>query len=181
MSEMSPGTALRQLQQAQAGLKKARQVLRLAKSDPNASDRILEAGWESLGQAHRLLAAIPLAAADEAVMTKQLAVQRYATALLVRLRRLVPQRFPGRRRGRSRRRRGRFLKTPFSEHVSCPGRARPLSPTVRRPTGPRPVTAAEPPARTCRPSPSSRSRGQPPVHLRKMVIGPVGRVRPCRR
>ncbi len=46
-------------------------------------------GWESLAQTHRLLAAIPLAAADEAVMTKQLAVERYATALLVRLRRIV--------------------------------------------------------------------------------------------
>ena len=35
------------------------------------------------------MAGIPLAAADEAVMTRQLAVQRYATALLVRLRRLL--------------------------------------------------------------------------------------------
>ncbi|MHC5536805.1 hypothetical protein ACYOEI_00865 [Singulisphaera rosea] len=87
MSEMSPGTALRQLQQAQAGLKKARQVLRLAKGDPNASRGVLKAGWESLAACHRLLATIPLAAANEPVMTKQLAVQRYATALLVRLRR----------------------------------------------------------------------------------------------
>lgn len=87
MSEMSPGTALRQLQQAQAGLKKARQVLRLAKGDPNASRGVLKVGWESLAACHRLLATIPLDAANEPVMTKQLAVQRYATALLVRLRR----------------------------------------------------------------------------------------------
>ncbi len=89
MSDMSPGAALRQLQQAQAGLKKARQALRLAKDDPQASRGVLTRGWESLAQAHRLLAAIPPAAATEPVMTKQLAVQRYATALLVRLRRVV--------------------------------------------------------------------------------------------
>ena len=49
---------------------------------------VLDAGWDSLVQAHRLMAAIPRAAVDEAVMTQQLSVQRYATALLVRLRRL---------------------------------------------------------------------------------------------
>jgi hypothetical protein len=89
MSEISPGAALRQIQQAQAELKKARQALRLAKGDPQASRGVLKLGWESLAQAHRLLAAIPLAAATEPVMTKQLAVQRSATALLVRLRRVV--------------------------------------------------------------------------------------------
>jgi hypothetical protein len=89
MPEMSPGAALRQLQQAQAGLRKARQVLRLAKGDPYATRGVLKAGWESLAQAHRLMASIPLEAATEPVMTKQLAVARYATALLVRLRRLV--------------------------------------------------------------------------------------------
>src|SRR5205823_2800158 len=85
----SPGAALRTIQQAQAGLRKARQVLRLAKGDPDAARGALKAGWESLAQAHRLLAAIPLEAATEPVMTKQLAAERYATALLVRLRRLV--------------------------------------------------------------------------------------------
>ena len=86
MAEMSPGAALRQLQQAQAGLRRARQALaRSGGEEP----RILRVGWESLAQAHRLLAAIPLEAATEPVMTKQLAVQRYATALLVRLRRIV--------------------------------------------------------------------------------------------
>ena len=78
MRGMSPGTALRQLQQAQAGLKKARQLLKQAR-DPER---------ESLSRAHRLMAEIPREAVDDAVLTKQLAVQRYATALLVRLRRL---------------------------------------------------------------------------------------------
>ena len=89
MPEMSPGLALRNLQQAQAGLKKARQVLRLSKADPQAAPKVLKVGWESLAAAHRIMAAIPLEAATEPVMTKQLAVERYSTALLVRLRRLL--------------------------------------------------------------------------------------------
>jgi hypothetical protein len=89
MSQMSPGAALRQLQQAQAGLKKARQALRLARGDADATPAVLKAGWEALAQAHRLVAAIPFEAATEPVMTKQLSVERYATALLVRLRRLA--------------------------------------------------------------------------------------------
>jgi hypothetical protein len=93
MPEMTTGYALRQLQQAQAGMKKARQALQLAKGDPQAAPHLLKVGWQSLAQAHRLVAEIPLAAADEAVMTKQLAVQRYATALLVRLRRVLRKDF----------------------------------------------------------------------------------------
>jgi hypothetical protein len=89
MKEMSPGTALRQLQQAQAALKKARQLLKQARGGAQARPAVLRAGWESLAQANRLMAEIPVAAADEAVMTRQIAVQRYATALLVRLRRLL--------------------------------------------------------------------------------------------
>ena len=89
MKEMSPGAALRQLQQAQAGLKKARQLLKQARGGGSPQPAVLRAGWESLAQANRLMAEIPVAAADEAVMTRQLAVQRYATALLVRLRRLL--------------------------------------------------------------------------------------------
>ncbi len=89
MPEMSPGAALRHLQQAQAGLKKARKALRMAKDNPQARQTILKMGWESLILCHKSLAAIPLEAADETVMTKQLAVQRYATSLLVRLRRLL--------------------------------------------------------------------------------------------
>jgi hypothetical protein len=89
MKEMSPGTALRQLQQAQAGLKKVRQLLKQARAEGQARPAVLRAGWESLAQANRLMAEIPLTAADEAVMTRQIAVQRYATALLVRLRRLL--------------------------------------------------------------------------------------------
>jgi hypothetical protein len=89
MPEMSPGAALRNIQQAHAGLRKARQALRLAKGDPHATRGVLKLGWESLAQAHRLLALTPLEAATEPVMTKQLAAERYATALLVRLRRLL--------------------------------------------------------------------------------------------
>jgi hypothetical protein len=89
MPEMSPGLALRQIQQAHAGLKKARQAIRFAKGDPDASQGVVKVGWASLNEAFRLLASIPLAAANEPVMTKQLALQRYATALLVRLRRIV--------------------------------------------------------------------------------------------
>ena len=89
MSEMSPGAALRQLQQAQAGLKKARQVMKLARGDVNANRNVIKIGWESLAKAHRLLAEIPLGAVTEPVLTKQLAVERYSTALLVRLRRLL--------------------------------------------------------------------------------------------
>jgi hypothetical protein len=89
MKEMSPGTAMRQLQQAQAVLKKARQLLKQIRGGGPSSTAVLKAGWESLSHANRLMAEIPVAAADEAVMTRQLAVQRYATALLVRLRRLL--------------------------------------------------------------------------------------------
>ena len=92
MTEMSPGTALRTLQQAQAGLRKARSALRATRpvaAAPAASTAALKVGWDSLVQAHKLLATIPLGAANEDVMTRQLAVQRYATALLVRLRRLA--------------------------------------------------------------------------------------------
>jgi hypothetical protein len=89
MPEISPATALRQLQQAQAGLKKARQLMRASKKDPAANRRVLAVGWESLAKAHSLMAAIPLDAATEPVMSRQLSVERYATALLVRLRRLI--------------------------------------------------------------------------------------------
>jgi hypothetical protein len=91
MAEMSAGTALRNLQQAHATLKRARQALRIIRGgdDPEAAQETLRVGWEALARAHRLLADIPVAAANGAVMTKQLSVQRYATALLVRLRRLA--------------------------------------------------------------------------------------------
>jgi hypothetical protein len=92
MADTTPGTVLRQLQQAQGGMKKSRQALsQLRGSDPSpeAVDRVLRLGWESLAAAHRTMAAIPLAAASDEVLTRQIALQRYATALLVRLRRLT--------------------------------------------------------------------------------------------
>jgi hypothetical protein len=85
---MSPGAAMRDLQRAHAGLRKARELLKPARDDPQAMAGVFKVGWESLTQAHRLMAAIPSEATDDAVLTKQLAVERYATALLVRLRRL---------------------------------------------------------------------------------------------
>ena len=88
MPEMSPGAALRELQQAQAGLKKARELLKQAKGNAQLLPKVFDAGWESLSKAHRVMAAIPATAADDDVLTKQLAVERYATALLVRLRRI---------------------------------------------------------------------------------------------
>jgi hypothetical protein len=91
MSGMSPGAALRTIQQAHASLKKARQLLKMGKDNPGAAPKIFAAGWESLTHAHRVLAAIPIAAVDDSVLTKQLALERYATALLVRLRRLQRQ------------------------------------------------------------------------------------------
>jgi hypothetical protein len=95
MPGMSPAAALRQIQQAHAGLKKARQLLKMGKDKPGAAPKVFEAGWESLAQAHRLLASIPSSALDDAVLTKQLALERYATALLVRLRRLWRQESTG--------------------------------------------------------------------------------------
>ena len=92
MPEMTSGTALRQIQQAQAGMRKARQLLkesRVAANDPDRLGMVLKVGWSALAHYHKLLAEVPLAAANEDVMTKQLAAQRYATALLVRLRRLA--------------------------------------------------------------------------------------------
>ena len=89
MAEMSAGAALRQLKQAHAGLKKARQLMRQARENPGLTPRIIDAAWASLAEAHRLMAEIPRSALDEAVATQQLSVQRYATSLLVRLRRLM--------------------------------------------------------------------------------------------
>jgi hypothetical protein len=93
MPEMSPGAALRQLRQAHAGLKKARQLIRMARENPESAPKVLKAGWESLARAHQTLASIPVEAANDAVMTQQLSVQRYATALLVRLRRISRREF----------------------------------------------------------------------------------------
>ncbi|WP_165067564.1 hypothetical protein [Paludisphaera rhizosphaerae] len=89
MAEMTPGAALRQLKQAHATLKKARQALRMARENPAFGPKALDAGWDALMQAHALMAAVPRSAVDEDVLTQQLSVQRYATSLLVRLRRLL--------------------------------------------------------------------------------------------
>ena len=48
MAEMSSGTALRDLQKAQAGMKKARELLKQTRGNPRLSEAIFAAGWESL-------------------------------------------------------------------------------------------------------------------------------------
>ena len=92
--KMTPGLALRQLQQAQQAMKKVRKgLVLLREADPSRrpemAQKTLAAGWESLTRTYQDLAAIPLESATEEVMVRQIAVQRYATALLVRLRRVV--------------------------------------------------------------------------------------------
>jgi hypothetical protein len=89
MAEMSPGTALRHRREARSALRHARGALQQARANPQMRNAALKLGWESLTQTHRVLASIPLAAVTEPVLTLQLSVQRYATALLVRLRRLL--------------------------------------------------------------------------------------------
>ncbi|MEW4566508.1 hypothetical protein AB1L88_01445 [Tautonia sp. JC769] len=92
--KITSGLALRQLQQAQQAMKKVRKgLVQIREADPadrpQLAETLLKAGWETLNRTYRDLAAIPLDAATEEVMLRQIAVQRYATALLVRLRRLV--------------------------------------------------------------------------------------------
>jgi hypothetical protein len=89
MAEISPGLALRQLKQAHARLKKARQLLTAARDQPRSVEGAIAAAWESLTEAHRIMANIPRSAVDDAVLNQQLSVQRYASTLLVRVRRLL--------------------------------------------------------------------------------------------
>ncbi len=89
MGDMSAGRALRDIQQAQAAMKKTRAALRAARGSARDPEPLLAAGWESLLRAHGVFASIPWIAADDEVMLKLAAAQRYATALLVRLRRLA--------------------------------------------------------------------------------------------
>jgi hypothetical protein len=89
MAAMTPGAALRQLQQAQAALRKTRKAIQQARANPALIERVLAHGWESLASIHRLLASIPFEAVNDPVLTQQLSVQRSTTAVLVRLRRLA--------------------------------------------------------------------------------------------
>jgi hypothetical protein len=95
MAITTPGAAQRHLQTARQALRKSRQAIRLLKEsasgggpDPKLLQGVLESSWASLVKVHAMLAEIPLGSADEDVMLQMLSVQRYATALLVRLRRL---------------------------------------------------------------------------------------------
>ena len=85
---MSPGTALRELQQAQAGMRKARELLKQARENPRVLDAAFDAGWAESGPGAPADGGDPARRRSTTVLTKQLAVGRYATALLVRLRRL---------------------------------------------------------------------------------------------
>jgi len=91
MPGMSPGAALRELQRANAYLKRSRAALKQAKDDPSLRPMVFRMGWEGLRQAYTVITLIPIESADDAVLTRAIAVQRYATALLVRLRRLQRQ------------------------------------------------------------------------------------------
>lgn len=92
MADRTPGAVLRDLNQAQDQMRKTRKLMTQVRSEPAGSpsrERAVAAGWTALAKTHRLLAEIPFEAATDPVLLRQLAVQRYATALLVRLRRLT--------------------------------------------------------------------------------------------
>jgi|GEM_PF-988512 len=92
MGNTTPGKALRTLQVLRQDLGKARKILAAVGSQPVhpiEAQRIFRVGWDALTRAHRELAALPAEAADEAVLLKLIALERYAAALAVRLRRLI--------------------------------------------------------------------------------------------
>jgi hypothetical protein len=89
MTGRSPGSILRELEQAQSAMRKARGMVNDARAGSIEPESAARLGWESLRHAARLIAEIPFDAVDESVLMKQIAVQRYATSLLVRIRRLL--------------------------------------------------------------------------------------------
>jgi hypothetical protein len=88
MADTSPGRILRDLQQAQARLRKTRETIRNAREHGGDPSPVLRAAWQELSRTYQLFAEIPWDGVDDAVMLRQLAVARYASAVLVRLRRL---------------------------------------------------------------------------------------------
>lgn len=90
MAAMSAGTALRKLEQAQAGLRKARKALSAEREGGGESSReaVFRECFSSLSKGLGLAAEIPSEAASEDVLSRELAFLRYASALVVRLRRL---------------------------------------------------------------------------------------------
>lgn len=88
MAAPTVGSILRQLQHAQGGMKKARQLLARARSGDTGSPAARRVAWEALLAAYRTMASIPLDCANEQVLTRLIGVQRYATALAVRVKRL---------------------------------------------------------------------------------------------
>jgi hypothetical protein len=92
LADRTPGSVLRDLNQTQDHMRKARKLMAQVRGEPLGSagrTRAIAAGWAALAKTHELLGAIPLESATDEVLVRQLAVQRYATSLLVRLRRLT--------------------------------------------------------------------------------------------
>lgn len=92
MGDMTPGKALRTLQVLRQDLGKVRKILASVGSQPaNPAEvrRMFRVGWDTLTRMHRELATIPAEAADETVLLKLIALERYAATLTVRLRRLA--------------------------------------------------------------------------------------------
>jgi hypothetical protein len=96
MAAQSPKAALRDLEAARGRLKKIRTAIRLLRESKSAgpagsrpAESVIQAGWDALTSTWRLLAGLPFEAVDDEVMLRQISLQRYATALLVRLRRLA--------------------------------------------------------------------------------------------
>ncbi len=93
-NRLTPGTLLRDLKEAQRQIKKARELLVMVRqAEPEARDELaqtaLKAGRGALQRSQQTMAAITVESATEDVTTKELALMRSATALLVRLRKLA--------------------------------------------------------------------------------------------
>ena len=76
MAEMSSGAALTAASTGPCRPQEGQAIDETGQGNPRASPAVLDTGWDSLVQAHRLMAAIPRDAVDEAVLTQQLSVHR---------------------------------------------------------------------------------------------------------
>ncbi len=186
MTEMSPATALRKLEQAKAGLRNARKAMKMLRTVSSPSDSVKNGvfteGWTSLALAQRLMGEIPAESASEDVMTRQLAVQRVRNLASGTAPQVGKERFP-RRGPRPRRRRARFRMNAPSPRVprrpQPMGRPRPEPEPPNEPMGPSPVF----PDRSLETAPelpvvSAPSDGRHPWIYKKMVLPPTGPVQP---
>ena len=118
-----------------------------------------------------MMAAIPAEAADDAVLTKQLAVERYATALLVRLRRIK----------RNRASQGEPRRLTMIVSVTKTARIKRHGPPEESPPsgrGPAARARPEPDARRTLVTMAIRAAGTHQFVYRKMLEGPVGAATP---